>query len=299
MRAPRHGFTLIEMLLVISIIILLMAVLVPQIGAVIQGVRVKETQRRIAVLHKTVEDYRRGYGACPPSTSPPVPNSAGRARWDYQRYCYPDGTQADDLFGHGYHSYHPFGGKFLAYFLMGPRGAGWHRPHNPRNTADPDYDNRFISAEWDPPPGLTKFLANTPTRLRGDRAAPGGTTGMMCPCFLDAFGIQGASGGLIGYIAANTRASGPARWLKDGYGNSNNALAQVFYEDCGRDETSHIGRAHLARTLESCPYDFALLSPGPNRRVGYRLYQTKNGKTRWYASLDKGITDDIANYPLR
>ena len=99
MKAVPRGFTLIEMLLVISIIVLLMALLVPQIGAVIRGVRFTDTQRRIAALHTAVEDYHRAYGAYPPSTSPPTPNSGGRARWDYVRYRYPDGTEADDLFG--------------------------------------------------------------------------------------------------------------------------------------------------------------------------------------------------------
>jgi len=301
-RTTIRGFTLIEMLLVISIIILLMALLVPQIGAVMQGVRVKDTQRRIATLHTAVEDYFRLYGAYPPSTSPPTPSKGGRVRWDYLRYRFPDGTEADDLFGHGYHSYHPYGGKFLAYFLMGFNGMGWHRPENPRNTADPDYVNRFITAEWDVPGDLTPFLFNRPDGIRGDRAAPGGTTPMKCPCFLDAFGPEGAGGGLIGYIAANPRASGPARWLKDSYGNANNALAQVYYEDCGRDETSAIGREHLARTLASCPYGFAIISPGPNKRYGYRVYGRRSGgkvTRRWYADLDVGITDDIANYPLR
>jgi len=303
-RGPR-GFTLIEMLLVMSIIILLMAILVPQVGSVIRAVRIKDTERRIAVLHTVVEDYRRAYNAYPPSTSP-TRNMDPAGANSYLPYHYPDGTQADYVFAHGYNLAHPYGGKFLAYFLMGPNGGGWHRPRNPGNTADPNYRCRFITAEWDVPDGLTAFLDISPGGVRGDRAAAG-SIAMKTPCFLDAFGTDGPSGGLIGYIAANPRASDPARWRKDCNGNPNDAMRWVYYEDCSRDEAAANTAYgdpnwHHARALEQCPYGFALISPGPNQKLGYFVYGKQVGSkryVRWYADYRSGITDDIANYPLK
>ena len=306
MRHAPKGFTLIEVLIVMSIIVLLMAILVPQVGSVIRAVRIKDTERRISVLHQTVEDYYRAYSAYPPSTSP---NSKMKAtdQNSYPPYVYPDGTEADYVFAHGYNLAHPFGGKFLAYFLMGPNANGWHRPDNPRNTADPNYRNRFITAEWDVPAGLSEFLDTSPGGVRGDRAAAG-SVAMKTPCFLDTFGARGTGGGLIGYIAANPRATGETKWRKDSRGNTNDALTWVYYENCGRDEAANRGKKnysgndHLARTLEACPYGFALISPGPNQRFGYSVYGKEIGGKRylrWYADLASGITDDIANYPLR
>jgi len=297
MKNARRGFTLIEMLLVISIIVLLMALLVPQIGAVIQSVKIKDTQHRIAVIHAVIEAYHKVYAAYPPSTSPDR-NMDAADQNDYPAYTYPSGDQAAYIFKHGSGNDHPFGGKFLAYFLMGPNGNGWHRPYNPRNTADPNYRNRFLSAEWDVPDGLTAYLKNAPTG--GDKSGEYGA-----PCFVDAFGIQGRGGGLIGYISANPRASGANRWRKDVYGHSNDALSAIYYWNCrtyGGSWGDGRGTEHRDRTLEQCPYDFALLSPGPDHLLGWRVYGMKYGgeyRKGSYANYENGVTDDIANYPIR
>jgi len=286
----RRGFTLIEMLLVISIIVLLMALLVPQIGAVVRAVTVRSAAQRVYRLHNAVEDYHRVYADYPPSESDPTPYNQSAPQWDYPRYCYPNGDEATNLFSHD-KWHHAFGGRYLVYFLFGPQGRGWHRPQNPRNTSDPDYPNRFISAEWDAPEGLSEFLENSPVD-QGD------FTGFPFPCFVDGFDVTGRSGGVIAYARANLRKGGDAKWE---YWNM--AMRTAYYEDCYRDESSAgtgvDGQAHMFQAFHQSPYDFVIMSPGPNGKFGYHVYGTKSGKKRWFANLAAGITDDIANFPLR
>jgi len=288
----RHpmGFTLIEMLLVISIIILLMAVLVPQIGAVVRAVTIQGATQRIHQLHNTVEDYYRLYADYPPSETPPTPYNRSAPQWDYPRYRYPNGDEATNIFSHG--QWHcPFGGRYLVYFLFGPYGRGWHRPKNPRNSSDPDYPNRFITAEWDPPDGLTSFLENSPVD-QGDFG------GFPFPVFLDGFDVTSRNGGVIGYAKANTRLGEDAKWE---YWNM--AFQTAYYENCTRDEsaagTGLRGQDHMLKQFYQCPYDFIIMSPGPNGVFGYHVYGTRSGQKRWFANLAAGITDDIANFPLK
>jgi len=290
---PLAGFTLIEMLLVISIIILLMAVLVPQIGAVKQAIKIKDTQRRIAMIHQVVEDYKRIYYACPPSHSPNR-NMKATDTTSYPRYSYPSGDYADYLFHYPQGTSQPFGGKLLAYFLMGPTGTGWHRPKNPRNTADPDYRNRGITAEWEVPDGLSACLKNGPVDA-GDHGA------YLAPCFIDGFGLREGRGGIIGYAAASPQASGLKRWSAGG----NYPFRTAYYWDCRKVSGSWgdgRGDDHMNRMFEQCPHDFVLLSPGPDCHYGWRVYGMRyGGQTRksWYADFKNGVTDDIANFPLR
>jgi len=288
MKTALRGFTLIEMLLVISIIVLLMALLVPQIGAVIRAMAIKETETRIVSIDKAVRDYQRIYAECPPGESPPTPYTTGAPQWDYPRYHYADGTEAANLFDHEVW-HHPFGGKYLPYFLFGPTGRGWHRPKNPRNTSDPDYPNRFLSAEWDPPGGLDQYLENSPVEQGG---------GAGFPCFVDAFDLTGRCGGVIAYARANTRLGADARWEF-----WNMAMRYAYYEDCYRDESSAgtgvSAQDHMFKEFYQSPYDFILLSPGPNGKFGYHVYGTRSGQKRWFANLAAGITDDIANFPLK
>jgi len=292
-RLRSAGFTLIEMLLVISIIALLMAVLIPQIGAVMQAIKIKDTHHRIGMIHQVVEDYKRVYWAYPPSTSPNL-NMKPLDATGYPPYHYPSGEPATYLFCHGGSGSQPFGGKFLVYFLMGPDGAGWHRPRNPGNTADPQYRNRGIRAEWDCPDGLSAYLKNAPLDGGDHGAYP-------APCFIDGFGVRGGRAGLIGYAAASGRGSGVARWTK----GNNLPFYLAYYWDCRKVSGSWgdgRGTDHMNRMLEQCPGDFVLLSPGPNGKYGWRVYgMGYAGETRksWYADFEHGVTDDIGNFPLR
>lgn len=79
-RPSRAGFTLIEMMVVIAIISLLVALIVPTIGAVREKARLKATRTLVDVLAAGLERYLVDFDEFPPSTSDelgdtPVPDS--------------------------------------------------------------------------------------------------------------------------------------------------------------------------------------------------------------------------------
>jgi prepilin-type N-terminal cleavage/methylation domain-containing protein len=293
MRQSKGGFTLIEMLLVISIIVILMAVLIPAMGAAIQAVKVNATKTRIAMVDRAVREYAKRYGVCPPDTSPDRAMNYRTSDNAYAPYIYPNGDEACYIFRHGQWNERPFGGKFLAYFLMGPNGTGWHRPINATNSSDVNYRSRFITAEWDVPEGLTEFLENKPVSQGTSRSYP-------FPVFVDAFGLNGYNGGVIGYLRANVRRSGSSRWTVH-----NGAFGAALYSDC-RNHPSYpgdnLGVQHGERIFSQCKGDFALLSPGADQKYGYRVtsmkHKGKDMRGNW-SSIALGLCDDIGNFPLR
>lgn len=290
MRQSKGGFTLIEMMLVISIIVILMALLVPAMGAAIRAVKVSTTRTRIAMLDRAVREYINRYAAAPPDTSPD--RNMNKAKDDaYYPYIYPNGDEANYIFKHGQWSDRPFGGKFLVYFLMGPNGAGWKRPKKTNSSMVPNYRNRFITAEWDVPEGLAEFLENKPVTQGCSKDYP-------FPVFLDAFGLEGYNGGVIGYIRANP-------YRADRFQVAHGAFGAAFYWDC-RSHPSYPGDGkgveHGERIFSQCKGDFALLSPGPDQKYGYRVTSMKHkGEDRRgsWANLELGLCDDIGNFPLR
>lgn len=69
---PRRGFTMVEMLTVIGIIVVLIAILLPVIAKVRVQALVASTQAEINTLAASIEKYRADQGAYPG----PIPNSA-------------------------------------------------------------------------------------------------------------------------------------------------------------------------------------------------------------------------------
>jgi len=285
MRQSKGGFTLIEMMLVIGIIVILMSLLVPAMSAAIKAVKVNTTETRIAMLDRAVREYVKRYASPPPDTSPDLSMNKGSDN-AYKSYVYPNGDEAKYLFNHGNEGGRPFGGKFLAYFLMGPNGLGWHRPINAANSSDPNYRSRFITAEWDVPDGLVEFFENKPVEQGTNKAYP-------FPVFLDAFGLDGYNGGVIGYFRANLRH--PDRWKI-----STGGFASALSQDC-RSPGDAKPNDHGARIFSQCPHDFALLSPGPDQKYGYRVTSMKH-EGEWrrgsWSNIALGICDDIGNFPL-
>ena len=319
-RSRRRGFTLIEVLLVISIIVLLMTLLVPAIGATIRAVKIANAERVIQTLHKAVVEYYRVFGAYPPDTSPDK-NMDTSKDGAYLPYHFADGTVDGTLVGknqQGIDIPHPpifndgnwlgrcYGGKFLVYFLMGPYGQGWHRPKT-TEASDPLYRHRFLTAEWDPPAALSSILANRPV----EQGSPGAlnvassattTDAKTFAVFLDGFGLEGSNGGTIGYIKASLFPGTPSATDNGRWTEHNGAMHSAMYSDCRYGDGLFID--HLTKMLAQCPDNlgFALISPGPDRKFGYRvpvmLIDGEYRKGSW-AKLDTGLIDDIANFPLK
>ena len=301
-RSRRRGFTLIEVLLVISIIVLLMTLLVPAVGAAVRAVKVTNAQRVVQTLQQAVVEYHRQFNAYPLDRVPGGVPFQDTTQDGYPPYTYPDGTKSTTLFQEvpdtgdtGTWNNKGYGGKFLVYFLMGPRGQGWHRPTTTLNS-DVNYLNRYLTAEWDPPPGLSNFLVNKPI-------AQGCSQTKTFAVFADGFGLEGQNGGTIGYIRANAfSTSATDRWTI-----SNGPFNGAIYNDC-RSHPSYPGddqgNTHLAKMLAQCPdsVGFMVISPGPDRKFGYRVpVMIFNGvyrKGSW-ANLATGLIDDIANFPLK
>ena len=310
----RPGFTLIELLLVITIIVLLMSLLIPAVGSAVRAVKIANAERAVLTLHQAIVDYHKAFGAYPPDGSPDKNMDTSRDG-GYVPYRYPDGQEDGKLgptpcpppiFNDGNWNGRCYGGKFLVYFLMGPYGTGWHRPTTTATT-DLNYRHRFITAEWNPPPALSTILVNRPV-FQGPPAGVSNTppynyTGFPFPVFADGFGLEGYSGGAIGYIRANafsaTSASGD-KWTEH-----NGPLGAAFYWDC-RGDVYFPGDgqpvAQQEKMLAQCPHDFAVISPGPDRKFGYRsaviLFNGVYRKGSW-SNLETGLIDDIANFPLK
>jgi len=95
-----RGFTLVELLLVMGIIVMLVGLLFPAVNAAVTAVRVAATQATINNLSAALEAFKQDWGIYPPSMS-------GKDGWSGQNT---GGTS-------GYYA--------LAYYLMGEDGRGW------------------------------------------------------------------------------------------------------------------------------------------------------------------------------
>jgi hypothetical protein len=245
---------------------------------------VAEAQRRIDHLAVAVLVYYRVFGAHPPSSSPDRTMVAGQPD-SYPPLRSSQSGGAAYLFHHGEGDDQPSGGKFLAYFLMGPSLNGWHRPKDRENTADPAYSLRGLTGEWDPPAEVAELLLASPQA--------GGDNGRYpFPCFGDGIPAADGSQGLIIYMRERvySSSSSPAdRWQLE-------SLRGAFARDCAEDAGNVDG--HILKILAQCPEGlaFVLLSPGPDGKFGYRV-TAEDGSSR--ADLAHGTTDDLANFQLK
>jgi type II secretory pathway pseudopilin PulG len=105
-KGAASGFTLVELLLVMGIIVMLVGLLFPAVNAAVTAVRIAATQNTINNLSAGLEAFKVDWGVYPPSSS-------GKDGWPPSSW----GGPSD-----GYYA--------LAYYLMGANGMGWGSLYN-------------------------------------------------------------------------------------------------------------------------------------------------------------------------
>jgi len=107
MRTPHKGFTLIELIIVMSIIALLILIFIPQIPAIMTWYRVHLSHVIMAQLEFGIQEYKRVYGDYPHDL----------LYWNHKT------MRADGYSDNAYLQTQGYEGLYLV--LQGPDGAGW------------------------------------------------------------------------------------------------------------------------------------------------------------------------------
>jgi prepilin-type N-terminal cleavage/methylation domain-containing protein len=270
------AFTLIELLLVIAIVAVLMALLLPAVGAVQRTVMVNETRSRIAILSETINQYAMTYdGVYPPS------HRVGT--WNYPIVPLPSSGNEVPHFnpnhvGPNWSTNH--GHSMLTYFLMGPHGFGW------------DVSIHNIRRPWTPPDIVRTYLTTVIVGRRATSNNPQPTDSSFAYYgFQDAWGPNGTRYNLTGcfqYCVPYARGNGYQ--LYDMYG--------AYYWGGTRGFENGDGpRPHIDRVYENMgTHRFILVSSGPDRRFGFYRWDKSLGRS--IADGVNGVSDDIANVPI-
>ena len=259
----KAAFTLIELMLVIAIIAVLMALLLPAVGAVQRTLLANSTSTRLTIISGAIDQYAQIFdGAYPPSS--------GDTSWTY-----PLGVVEGSSIGYNpnrpcySHTRGNLGGHNLVYFLMGPERIGW------------DKGVHGVKNQWMPPDALRKMVGSTVMGV-SDVNDPQHT---VFYGFNDSWGPDGTknnTSGSIQYCLAGGR--NPTYNRHD--------LSSAYYWGGPReDEVPYVHIERLMKNLGS--HKYVLLSAGPDRKFGYYIWNEE--KKRYSGNAATGTSDDIAN----
>jgi prepilin-type N-terminal cleavage/methylation domain-containing protein len=269
MNARPKAFTLIELLLVIAIVAVLMALLLPAVGAVQRTVQVNETRSRIAILGEAINQYSMVYDGIVPPT--------GGSGWNYPIV---ERTQFNPNRAPYSHTRGNLGAHYLTYFLLGPENFGWdvniHKVK--RGWVPPDVIRTYVSEQWRVGNAVTDSLPHSHPHW----------------AFEDAWGPNGTRSnntGSLQYMAIRPRGSPPY---------NRHDLGSAYYWggtrgfEAGDGQNGHIDR--LAKNVGTQRY--IIVSSGPDRRFGFYRWDKNLNPPRRRADAELGTSDDIANIPI-
>jgi prepilin-type N-terminal cleavage/methylation domain-containing protein len=295
LQRPDRGFTLIELMVVISIIGILVALLVPTISSAQLVARKAATTDTIKGLCFSLEAYKKDFGEYPPS----------RPQWK--------GTTAAEkkLCGTMYR-----GAANLVWYLAGPGGNGWGIDAAGRMP----YDGRGVAGTTTPPTGTISaapqrsygpYFKATPEKVAYENANANGTgdptsgTTPVMGAFVDSFKPFGK----ILYFRYEANPQIVSGTAKPNYQVSDNNYT-VTSEDVGdlKGLVNYKNQVSFSETVrvpvrygatgEYCYVrdDYLLVSPGPNGVYGLTRPGTKDPWSRG----DTGTPeyDDITNWEL-
>lgn len=231
------GFTLVELLVVISIIGVLATLIVPTVSKAMEMIRTVMTRSTIKQLTIALDNFKSDFGAYPPS-KPRVPLDVTKTKTDLT-----SGEMST-------------GAANLVFYIRGPDSSGWGRsaagamPFGgmPSRSYGPYFDAGDNTLKYDSNNVVAGFL---------DSYSP--------PGIILYFRANVSSTGIVSYeVSDNTLSLGVSIGVGDSTGKTNYASQSAFDECVTSGTTSQGGKRYVRQ-------DFLLVSPGVDARYGYMM----------------------------